>query len=263
MKPYAKKRLGQNFLIDPNIIRKIADVISPSQDDTIIEIGPGKGALTELLLQSGAQVHAIEIDDDLIPDLEIKFSNYNNFHLHHCDALKFDFSSIFQYAKKVKYTGNVPYNITTPLLEIAFDNAAYIDTVYFLVQKEVARRIAGVPSTKEYGILSVMVQYYGNPTLHFDVSPNVFRPIPKVVSAFISIKVDENRIDRNFLPIFRNVVKTAFNKRRKTLRNSLRELLPNNIKNCPIDLVRRAETLNIKEFEIITKFIQKNTDFSL
>ena len=257
MNHYAKKRLGQNFLIDPNILRKIATAIDPHENETIIEIGPGKGALTEQLLMVGAIVHAIELDDDLIPKLEKKFYEYPNFHLYHADALKFDYSIIFKENVKVKYTGNVPYNITSPLLEIAYKNAKNIQGVYFLVQKEFAKRITASSGNKDYGILSLMSQYFGKPKIHFDVSPNVFRPIPKVTSSFFSILFNNENIDYNYVNIFQKIVKKAFNKRRKTLRNSLRELLPEVLNNCPIDLGKRAEQLNLKEFELLVKFIEK------
>ncbi len=263
MKPYAKKRLGQNFLIDPNILRKIAAAIDPQPGEEIIEIGPGRGALTEYLLASGAIIHAIELDDDLMEDLQNKFSGYDNFHLYPADALKFDFRKIFQSGKKVKYTGNVPYNITSPLLEIAYQNADYIKGVYFLVQKEFARRITASSGNKEYGILSVLSQYFGRPKIHFDVSPNVFRPIPKVTSTFFSIAFDNDQADYEFFTKLQHVVKMAFNKRRKTLRNSLKSLLPENHDDCPVDLGKRPEVLTLNEFIQLTAYLEKNSNFSL
>lgn len=263
MSHYAKKHFGQNFLIDPNILRKITGAIDPQPDDIIIEIGPGRGALTEHLLASGAVVHSIEIDDDLIPDLEMKFADQPNFHLHHADALKFDFMQIFEEGKKVKYTGNVPYNITSPLLEIAYKNAKYIHGVYFLVQKEFAKRITANSGNKDFGILSLMSQYFGITKIHFDVSPNVFRPIPKVTSSFFSILFNKENLDYDFVKIFQQVIKTAFNKRRKTLRNSLKNLLPEQTENCPISLGKRPEELNLEAFISLTSYLEKNSTFFL
>ncbi len=258
---YAKKRLGQNFLIDPNILRKIKSTIDPQPDEPIIEIGPGRGALTAQLLDAGARVHAIEIDPELIPELEEKFSNYNNFYLYQADALDFNFNQIFQSEQRVKYTGNVPYNITSPLLEIAYLNAANISGVYFLVQKEFAKRIAAKPGVKNYGILSVLSQYFGEPQLHFDVSPNVFRPVPKVTSAFFSIQFDDQALDYDFFKKLQYVVKMGFNKRRKTLRNSLKKILPENRDFCPIDLGKRPEELGLAAFTKLVRYIEKNRNF--
>jgi 16S rRNA (adenine1518-N6/adenine1519-N6)-dimethyltransferase len=263
MSQYAKKRLGQNFLIDHNILRKIAGVIAPTSQDKIIEIGPGRGALTEFLVNSGAEVHAIELDQDLIPDLKKKFAKSKNFHLHHADALNFDFSKILNGNKKIKYTGNVPYNITSPLLEIAYQNAPAIFGVYFLVQKEFARRITALPGTKDYGILSLLSRYFGEVQIHFDVSPNVFRPIPKVTSSFFSILFNKKEVEYNFFNSLQITVKTAFNKRRKTLRNSLRNLLPENFDDCPVDLQKRPEQLPLEAFVSLTKYLEKNSNFSL
>ncbi len=255
MKPYAKKRLGQNFLIDPNILRKIAAAIDPRPEEEIIEIGPGRGALTEELLKAGAIVHAIELDDDLIEDLNTKFADYNNFKLYHGDALKFDFSQIFKAGKRVKYTGNVPYNITSPLLEIAYQNAPFIKGVYFLVQKEFAKRITAIPGNKDYGILSVLSHYFGKPKIHFDVSPNVFRPVPKVTSSFFSITFEDKETNYDFFIKLQKVVKMAFNKRRKTLRNSLKSILPDDREDCPVDLGKRPEALNLNGFKQLVNFL--------
>ncbi|MBN2279617.1 MAG: ribosomal RNA small subunit methyltransferase A [Candidatus Marinimicrobia bacterium] len=255
MSQYAKKRLGQNFLIDPNILRKIADAINPQKHETILEIGPGRGALTKHLLASGAVVHAIELDSDLLPELKEKFAAYDTFHLHHGDALKFDFTQILTPGKKIKYTGNVPYNITSPLLEIAYQNAQSILGVYFLVQKEFAKRIAAHPGNKDYGILSVLSQYFGEPKIHFDVSPQVFRPVPKVTSSFFSILFNNDKIDYALFESLRQTVRMAFNKRRKTLRNSLRQLLPEKNENCPVELGKRPEELSLEDFLLLVKYL--------
>ena len=199
---YAKKRFGQNFLIDPNILRKIVNTIDPQKDEGIIEIGPGQGALTELLLESGAIVHAIEIDKDLIPELETRFAGYNNFNIYNADALGFDFSPIFTKHQAVKFTGNVPYNITSPLLEIAYYNAHALSSLLFLVQKEFAKRVTATPGNKDFGILSLMSQYFGTPKIHFDVPPMVFRPIPKVTSSFFSIQFNSGKINYGFVKHF-------------------------------------------------------------
>ncbi len=255
MKPYAKKRFSQNFLIDPNILRKIVQTINPQPDDFIIEIGSGKGALTDLLLKSSAIIHAIEIDDDLIPDLQQKFSKTSNFTLHYADALTLNFTSIAPKKHKIRVVGNIPFNITSPLLFKIFENAKIIDDVHFLVQREIARRLCAVPKTKEYGILSVITQFYGSPTITFDVSPKVFRPIPEVYSSLVSIKIQPVINNSEFQQNYHTVVRTSFGKRRKILRNSLSDLLINKSGDCPIDLVRRAESLNVEEFINLTHWL--------
>ena len=255
MKPYAKKRFGQNFLIDPNILRKIVQTINPQPDDFIIEIGSGKGALTRFLLESNAQIHSIEIDSDLIPELKEKFGSLSNLFLHHTDALTLDFTSIAPKKHKIRVVGNIPFNITSPLLFKIFENAEIIDDVHFLVQREIARRLCAVPKTKEYGILSVITQFYGSPSIAFDVSPKVFRPIPEVYSSLVSIKIQPVIDKSEFQQNYSTVVRTAFGKRRKTLRNSLSDLLISKSGDCPIDLSRRAESLNVGEFINLTHWL--------
>ncbi len=255
MKSFAKKRYGQNFLIDPNILRKIVKTINPSPDDLIVEIGSGKGALTGLLLDSGATVHAIEIDNDLIPELTAEFSDYPNFILHHTDALEFDYHSIILHNQKIRVVGNIPYNISSSLLFNIFNNIADIRDIHFLVQREIARRICARANTKDYGILSVISQFYVKPIIDFDVSPKVFRPIPDVYSSLISMNTEPRIGDKSFQSNFHIAVRTAFGKRRKILRNALVDLIVNKNSDSPIDLSRRAESLNIEEFIELTRWI--------
>jgi len=255
MNLYPKKRWGQNFLVDPNILRKIVRTIDPKPGDIIIEIGAGKGALTQFLVESRATIHAFEIDSDLIPALKDKFSNKINFILHQENVLTFNYSLLFKLNKKVRVVGNIPYNITSPLLFKVFENSIHIKDVIFLVQKEIAQRICEKPDNKDYGILSVLSHYYGSPKMEFHVSPNVFRPIPKVVSSVISIRIKTLKDSIDFQKLFLKVIKTAFNKRRKTLNNSLCELIRKDKINCPIDLNRRAETLTVDEFINLTKWL--------
>lgn len=255
MNIYPKKRWGQNFLIDPNILRKIVRTIDPKPGDTIIEIGAGKGALTQFLLDSKATIHAFEIDSELIPELKKQFSSQSNFFLHHTDALTLDFTSIAPKKLKIRVAGNIPYNITSPLLFKIFKYSEIIDDVHFLVQREIARRLCAVPKTKEYGILSVITQFYGSTSIAFDVSPKVFRPIPEVYSSLVSIKIHPVIDNSEFRQNYHTVVRTAFGKRRKTLRNSLSNLPINKSGDSPIDLGRRAESLNIEEFINLTNWL--------
>ena len=249
---FPKKRWGQNFLIDPNILRKIHHSIGIQAGEIIIEIGPGKGALTQLLIGSGAEIHAVEIDPDLIPDLQARFENSDNFILHYADALKFDFS---RFGRKLRIVGNIPYNITSPLLFRLFEFNEFIFDIHFLVQKELGKRITALPNSRDYGILGVLSHYYGSPKILFDVSPQVFRPVPRVISSEISIRIDPLVTDKGFHQQYHLVVKTAFGKRRKTMTNSLEELLPADRSGCPLDLGRRPETLSPEEFIALTAWL--------
>jgi 16S rRNA (adenine1518-N6/adenine1519-N6)-dimethyltransferase len=255
-----KKRWGQNFLIDQNILRKIAKCINPNVNDTLIEIGAGTGALTEHLLKSGATVYAIEIDNSFTKELQNKFSSYSNFHLCIADALKFDFSSIFAESdlKRIRFVGNIPYNISSPLLFKIYGYSQFIYDIHFLVQKEIAQRIIAKPNNKNYGILSVITHLYGKPDIEFNVSPNVFKPIPKVTSSLVSILIQYPKLDSKLLRNFFKVVKTAFGKRRKKLKNAIAEFLPKDITGCPIDLNVRAEMLSVEEFLLLTNWLYGN-----
>lgn len=255
MKPYAKKRFGQNFLIDPNILRKITRTIAPQPDDIIVEIGPGKGALTKYLAEAGAAVYAVEIDADLIPGLEQKFADYPNVNIIHQDALKFDYGSVVNFNKKLRIVGNIPYNISSPLLFRMFEYHAVISDIYFLVQREVARRICAKPNSKEYGILAVITQFYGDPKMAFEVSPKVFRPIPEVTSGLLSLRLKILSDDPEFIGNFHRTVRTAFAKRRKILRNTLAEVIPRSSGTSPLDLSRRAESLTVSEFIALTHWL--------
>ncbi|HRU91631.1 MAG TPA: 16S rRNA (adenine(1518)-N(6)/adenine(1519)-N(6))-dimethyltransferase RsmA [Candidatus Marinimicrobia bacterium] len=254
MDHYPKKRLGQNFLIDPNILRKIVRVIEPQKDDLIVEIGPGKGALTRLLLESGAEIHAIELDPELVNYLKQELAQYDNFHLYYADAVKFDFSDLLNRSRKIKIVGNIPYNITSPLLFRLFEMVDGLDRIVLLVQKEIALRLCAQPATKEYGILSVMTNFYCRPKIEFNVSPQVFRPIPRVTSSVVKFVPQENNYSPEFRRRFNDLVRKAFNRRRKILRNSLDLPASADISACPIDLSRRAETLNEAEFIELTNW---------
>lgn len=253
-----KRRWGQNFLIDDNIIHKIADSINPQSNDVILEIGGGKGALTEALLDSGAQVHTVEIDKQLAQVLERRFSSRNNFFLHNQDVLKIDFNEIITDSSQIRVVGNIPYNITSPLLARIFKYAANIADVFLLVQKELADRICADSGNKTYGILTVITNLFGEPEKLFDVSRNCFRPRPNVTSSLMKIDIIERfNIDRNEIEKIRKVVKSGFNHRRKTLRNSLSNLLPEERSDCPIDLSKRPEKLDVDDFIILTRWIDE------
>lgn len=242
------KRFGQNYLQDQNIIRKIISEIAPKENESIIEIGPGQGALTQYLIESKAKLTAIEIDKRVIDDLKIRFTDLN---LLECDFLKLDLNQIAASSQqKLRVVGNIPYNITSPILFKLFENNTFINDAVFMVQLEVAKRMTAKMGSKDYGILSVLLEYFGKTKLAFKVSPNVFYPKPNVHSAIIHIYFNEIRNDSSFNSMFKSIVKSSFGNRRKTLKNSLSNgiFAEVDFSLCGIDLSLRAEQLNIDDF---------------
>lgn len=224
---HTKKRFGQHFLIDQQIVHAIVSNINPKPDDVIIEIGPGNGVLTKPIAQSKPNLHIVELDRDLIPTLERKFSHYPNISIHQGDALKFDYSSI---GKKLRIIGNLPYNISTPLMFhlIQFKNNIYDQ--HFMLQKEVANRLAASPGGKNYGRLSIMFGTYMDTYNLFDVPAKAFNPAPRVISSVVKIKPkSNNQIIIKNPAILSKIVTQAFSQRRKTLRNSLKGLISDKI----------------------------------
>tara|TARA_Y100001935_G_scaffold121525_1_gene100689 strand:- start:184228 stop:184986 length:759 start_codon:yes stop_codon:yes gene_type:complete len=220
-----KKSLGQHFLTDGNIIRKILASIPAGKNDRIIEIGPGTGALTKWLVQQFEDVHAIEIDERAIEVLEKEIPELT---IHQSDVLKIHWPDIINPDGKTYVIGNLPYYITSPILFALLENRSNFDGAILMMQKEVAQRLVAEPSSKEYGILSVQTQLMSSPELLFDVSPNSFSPPPKVMSSVIQLT-----FNRPSLPCsdktLKSVVRTAFNQRRKKLSNSLKPVLGDKI----------------------------------
>ena len=249
-----RKRFGQNFLTDQGVIQKIISSINPSDRDHIVEIGPGQGAITEFLLQHCEKLDAIELDKDLIPKLEKKFP-FENFHLIQFDALKFNYASLY-HDQPLRIVGNLPYNISTPLLFHLLDQASIVKDMHFMLQKEVVDRLAACPNTKAYGKLSVITQAQCEVKALFDISPQAFNPPPKVQSAFVRlIPRAEPLIGDEEWKTFEKTVAAAFAHRRKTLRNNLKTLT--NLENIDseIDLSRRAESLTIDEFIQLSRIL--------
>lgn len=256
------KSLGQNFLIDGNIIDRIIERADIEGNDGIIEIGPGIGTLTQKLCEKAKKVVAIELDSNLIPILEETLGAYNNVEIIHGDVLKVDLKHIIEEklaSEKVKVVANLPYYITTPIIMKLLEENLSIDKIVVMVQKEVALRMKAAPGNKDYGALSVAVQYYSKPEIIVDVPKNVFMPRPNVDSAVIMLDVyKEPAIKVENEKIFFNIVKAAFGKRRKTLLNALassidlkKERIEEILKECGIDPMRRGETLTIKEFALV------------
>ena len=258
----ARKRFGQNFLHDPNVIEHIISSIAAKSDQHLVEIGPGKGALTEHLITHAGKLDVIELDRDLVPILEDQFSGHEHFSIHNIDALKFDFSSLLENSsEKLRLVGNLPYNISTPLIFHLLENASIIEDMHFMLQKEVVERMTAAPGSKTYGRLSILVQYLCRAELLFIVPPGAFDPAPKVESAIVQLTPKNQLASSNDMKVQLNgtpadlafIAREAFSQRRKTLRNNLKKILRNEqITQCGIDSGRRAETLSIDEFVALT-----------
>ncbi len=255
MEHRARKRFGQNFLHDQNIIHRIVRAIRPLRDDTLLEIGPGQGAITAELLASGCALHALELDRDLVDILTRKFGERPNFHLQQGDALKLDLTALTAKAglapgTKFRVVGNLPYNISTPLIFHLLDNAALIRDMHFMLQKEVVERLAAEPGSGDWGRLSIMVQYHCRVEHLFNVGPGAFNPAPKVDSAIVRLvphaQLPHPARDHRLLE---RVVREAFNQRRKTLRNTLKGLLDSEaIAAAGVDGSLRPEQLDLAAF---------------
>jgi len=247
------KKFGQNYLKDKNILRKIADEMHLLEGDVVIEIGPGTGALTEFLVEKCKNIFAVEIDSRVIADLENRFPEVKTIH---ADFLKFNLGGIFQSAnKKVRIAGNIPYNITSPILFKLIEARAMVSDAVLMMQLEVAQRILSQPNSKEYGILSAFINAYAKPELCFKVSPNVFYPKPKVSSAVMRFSFfNETPILNDKL--YLQLIKTAFSKRRKTLKNCFADTIFEavNLKECGIDPSQRAETIPVEGFITLANY---------
>jgi 16S rRNA (adenine1518-N6/adenine1519-N6)-dimethyltransferase len=259
VKHRARKRFGQNFLHDPVIIDRIIQGIAPSNKDKLIEIGPGKGALTGPLLQACPNLQAIEIDRDLIPGLLAQFAKYPNFKIHQKDVLNFDFSTSTQ-RRNIRIVGNLPYNISTALIFHLLSFKDLIQDMHFMLQHEVVERMSAEPGSKRYGRLSIMVQYHCKVEYLFGVPPESFSPIPKVDSAIVRLtphqKPPWHADDYEHL---NHLVRLAFQQRRKTLSNSLKSLLLGKelANELFTDQKRRPEDLSIDEYVKLSNSITR------
>lgn len=252
---YHKKSLGQHFLKDVNIVRKIVVLADVQPGDGVWEIGPGKGILTRELLSAGAALTCFEIDDSLYPHLESTFGDAIT--LVKKDVLKADWMKYFP-AGTLKIVANLPYQITSPFLFRVAQYAAHFSAVVVMIQREVAQRIAAQCNTKEYGPLSLKMQYYFDVSYGFTVKPHLFFPPPKVDSAVIALTPRLHKPDVGDEQFFWRVVETAFSNRRKMLRRNFRamtsvEMLEEVQQNTGIQLTRRGETLNETEYVILAR----------
>ena len=244
-----RKRFGQNFLVDNQVINQIISTIAPKKGDNIIEIGPGKGALTFPLAEYLEHLSVIEIDRDLITILEAQ--NNQKISIYNSDALAFDFN---QFSKKLRIVGNLPYNISSPLLFHLLNYKDNIIDMTFMLQKEVVERIVASPGSKSYGRLSVVMQAFFDAELMFIVPKDSFDPQPKIESAILYLKTKSAPLVQNLKPL-ENIVKLAFSQRRKTLKNCLKSKL--NQSQTKIDLSQRAEMLTLENFVTLMNDYEK------
>lgn len=263
-----KKNFGQNFLIDKFVLDKIVSSANLSENDIVIEIGPGIGTLTACLAKNTKKVIAVEIDKTLIPILEDTLSNFDNIEIINEDILKVDIKKIAEENKgsKIKVVANLPYYITTPIIMNILENRLPIESITVMIQKEVAYRMEAKPGTKDYGSLSVIVQYFCSPYLVANVPQNCFMPRPNVDSAVIKLTTLKSPpVDVDDLELFYYVVKTAFSQRRKTLLNCIfnaekfkfnKEEITDILKDAGFDVNIRGERLNIEDFARLTKVIE-------
>lgn len=253
-----RKRFGQHFLHDPFVIDRIVAAIRPEEGQQLVEVGPGLGALTRALLPVVKTMDAIELDREVIPHLEREVAGLGTLHVHSADVLEFDFCGLCTEGRTLRVVGNLPYNISTPLLFHLLEQQACIADMHFMVQKEVAERLAAAAGSAGYGRLSVMVQYKCAVERLFNVGPGAFSPAPKVSSALVRLRphseppvyvADEAR--------FARLVAQAFSRRRKTLRNALKGLLtPEDIAAQDVDPGLRPERLTIEEFARLSNCMQ-------
>jgi 16S rRNA (adenine1518-N6/adenine1519-N6)-dimethyltransferase len=249
-----RKRFGQNFLHDPRVIARIVAAIAPRPGDHLVEVGPGQGAITLELLKAAGRLEAVELDRDLIEPLVARCAGAGEFTVHQGDALKFDFCALATDDRPLRLVGNLPYNISTPLLFHFLDQAGCIADMHFMLQKEVVDRMAAGPGSKTYGRLSVMLQTRCQVTPLFDIGPGAFNPPPKVDSAIV-------RLVPHAAPpfpiadpaLFGRVVAQAFAQRRKTLRKSLQQLVPADaFARAGIDPAERPERLSPEQFAALS-----------
>jgi len=250
-----KKSLGQNFLHDKNIARKIIQHFNPGEDDVILEIGPGTGALTSLLAGECKRLYLTEKDTRVVEILHREYGNDESICIIEGDVLDLSISEIINGKTKIRVIGSIPYYITSPILFHILDQRQYVHDLMMLMQLEVAQRITAQPSTPDYGILSVLTQTWATPTLLFKVPATVFYPKPSVDSAVVHIVFDRERSDIKDENMYRMIVRGTFGKRRKMLRSSLKRLfpeLPLQQEQFSIDLNKRPEACSVDDFIQLT-----------
>ena len=268
-----KKKFGQNFLIDPHVLDKIVDAAQITKDDFVLEIGPGIGTLTQYLCENARQVLAVEIDDKLIPILKETLQPYDNVEVLHGDILKQDIQQIadtYNDGKPIKVVANLPYYITTPIIMELFESHVPLANVTVMVQKEVADRMKAEPGTKDYGALSLAVQYYAKPYIAAFVPPNCFMPRPNVASAVIRLDcLARVPVEVHNEKLMFRLIRASFNQRRKTLQNGIansaelsftKEQAARAIEQAGFDVRIRGEKLGLEEFARLADELERMTE---
>ncbi len=263
-----RKRFGQNFLIDEHVLTKIVDAALIEEDDGVIEIGPGIGTMTQLLCERAAKVVAIEIDRDLIPILDETLSDYSNVKVINDDVMKTDIRRLIEEefeGRRVRVVANLPYYITTPIVMNLLENRYPIESITIMVQKEVAERMRAVPGTKDYGALSLAVQYYADTYIAANVPPNCFIPRPNVGSAVIRLTVlKEPQTEVSNEKQMFEIIRASFNQRRKTLANAIanyaglsfsRSDVENALTKMDLPVTVRGESLNLQQFAALSNIL--------
>lgn len=264
-----QKKYGQNFLIDANVLERIVQGAGVTKEDVVLEIGPGIGTMTQYLAEAAGKVIAIEIDDKLIPILEETLSPYDNVRIIHQDVLKVDVNALAEEendGRPFKVVANLPYYITTPIIMGLFEKKVPVESMTVMVQKEVARRMQAGPGTKDYGVLSLAVQYYAEPEIMLEVSPGCFMPRPGVGSAVIHLKRQEQPPVQAEEGRMFHIIRAAFNQRRKTLVNSLknaaglsysREEVEEALEQMGLPAAVRGEALTLCQFAKLSSLLGK------
>ncbi len=263
-----QKKFGQNFLIDTHVLEKIIDAAGVMKEDFVLEIGPGIGTMTQYLAEAAREVTAVEIDKNLIPILADTLSGYDNVAVINEDILKLDISKIAEEkngGKPIKVVANLPYYITTPIIMGLFESHVPIDSITIMVQKEVADRMQEKPGSKEYGALSLAVQYYAKPEIVAIVPPNCFMPRPKVGSAVIRLtRHEQTPVQVEDEKLMFRIIRASFNQRRKTLANGLsnfpeihleKELIQQSIEELGLPVNVRGETLSLEQFAELSNIL--------
>jgi len=256
-----RKRFGQHFLTDPGVIDAIVRAISPRPEDVVVEIGPGRGAITGPLATGAGQLHCVELDRDLASALRRKYANDDNVTIHEADALNFDYSAL---GKSLRIVGNLPYNISTPLLFQLLDHRDCITDMHFMLQKEVVNRMAAAPGSKAYGRLGIMLGCHLEVQALFDVEPRCFEPPPAVTSAVVRLSpLPPGRFEIADEKLLGKAVATAFSQRRKTVRNALKSLVDESeLVELGIDTGARPETLEIRDYVALANYLARRPDDS-
>lgn len=256
-----RARFSQNFLRDRSVITRIVQAIDPKPGETLVEIGPGLGAVTAPLLPRVGRLHVVEIDRDLVATLHEQFASEDHLCIHLGDALSFDFTSLAGDTERLRVVGNLPYHISTPLLFHLFAHLAVVQDMHVMLQRELVQRIVAAPGSRAYGRLSVMTQFHCTVEKLFDVGPGAFHPVPKVASAMLRlVPRDEPPSPVRDRAALEKLVSRAFSQRRKTLRNSLKPWLQEQqIRAAQVDPKQRPETLTLAQFAALANELASAT----